>query len=248
LLALYKKAIEVTAIQKKKPELVRLDEWLWKDLSESVKSRSPAHLTKEELSDLMRWKLIRGKFRPLQGLVDSNSAVAVEAATAKAMKCLSQRQWKASLKELCVLKGIGVATASAIVALFCPDECAFMADEVIETTCPRRDYTLAVYCVLQQSLATRQHQLQLLVLAENEAEAASSSSGGGQGSKRKCGVEAGAALVGGLSCEDMGKALWTAAVLSVHEPALYGRTLGPDAAGGAHQQEEPDSGHKRQKL
>ena len=241
-LAKYNAAVELTGKQKSKPELVRLDDWLWNQLPGDVRSRSPAHLTHSELSDLMRWKLIRGKFRPLQGLVDSNSAASVVSATTKAMKCLDQGQWKAGLKELCALKGIGVATASAIAALFSPETCAFMADEVIETTCPRRDYTLPVYCVLQEGLMVKDRRLKSLRDSSVDV-------GGSGGGKRKNISDADPEAC--LTCEDLGKALWAVAVLSVQAPDIYGSVVADSTGSEPAAQTQPQpqaTGRKKQKV
>ena len=180
----YTVAVKAVAKQKKKPQLIQLDEWLWDTLPEIVKGRSPQHLLHSELSDIMRWKLIRGKMRPLQGLVDSNSPQSVIEASTKAIELLESEDWRGAINELCVLKGIGVATASVIVAALHPSHCAFMADEVIDATCPKRDYTLSIYTLMLDALSAKQREL-----------------------SHQPGCS--------LSCERIGKALWTVATLSV---------------------------------
>ena len=39
----------------------------------AINGRQQAHITLAELSRVMKWKLTRGKMRPLQKLVDGNS-------------------------------------------------------------------------------------------------------------------------------------------------------------------------------
>ena len=126
----YNEAVKLVSDNKKKPELIQLDKWLWNDLKTNVYDRykkEPENgyfLTKVELSNIMKWKLIRGQFRPLQKLVDSNSEDLVMSCTGKALNILCNPNnkkygdWKEALKELTVLKGIGVATASIILAVF----------------------------------------------------------------------------------------------------------------------------------
>ncbi|KAK3090723.1 hypothetical protein FSP39_014102 [Pinctada imbricata] len=76
----------------------------------------------------MKWKLSRGKFRPrLQQLVESNSEEEVESASKKAFKKLPNL--KSAISELTVLKAVGPATASAVLAAGSPKHAAFMADE-----------------------------------------------------------------------------------------------------------------------
>uniref|UniRef100_A0A7S2L4Q6 Uncharacterized protein n=1 Tax=Leptocylindrus danicus TaxID=163516 RepID=A0A7S2L4Q6_9STRA len=50
-----------------------------------------------------------------------------------------------SIKAITKLKGIGPATASAVLCLYRPDIFCFMDDEVIETFCDKRVYTLKAY-------------------------------------------------------------------------------------------------------
>ena len=52
---------------------------------------------------------------------------------------------KEALGELTQLKGVGPATATAVLCRYRPDLFCYMYDEVIDTFEPKRDYTLAVY-------------------------------------------------------------------------------------------------------
>ena len=82
---------------------------------EAVKARTPPHFTLKELSSIMAWKLLRGKFRPLQKLCDSNAPDVVISASTAAFKCAnidgSKSDWKGAMKALTTLKAIGEATA-----------------------------------------------------------------------------------------------------------------------------------------
>ena len=207
----YQNAISLIACQKKKPELLALDIWLWKSFVSDVKSRIPEHFTLVELSSVMKWKLIRGKFRPLQALVDSNSNISVINASTNALLSIKKNNWKDALKELCVLKGIGVATASTILACFIPEQCAFMADEVIETCVPKRDYTLPIYIEMIEKLTIKCVQLNNIinntyVIIENKAI--------DQNGNTKANDTVAPLTL--FTVEDIGKALWSAAVLFVH--------------------------------
>lgn len=217
--AAYKDAVKLVSTQKKKNELIALDEWLWKDLKNDVYDRyklQPSegyYLTKEELSKIMTWKLIRGKFRPLQKLVDSNSSESVKSYSNKALTILcseenkNNRNWKAALKELNNLKGIGVATSSAILSIFAPDMCPFMADEVIDTVyCGKRDYTLPVYVSIQSSLIEKMH-----ILNGHVRELSNEHSG-----NHKWDVEM------------IGKALWTAAIFSAFDISIDNKRVSND--------------------
>lgn len=166
----YDRTIEFISVNKQKIELIELNKWLWKDLKNSVYERyrqNPSngyYLTKIELSNIMKWKLMRGKFRPLQKLVDSNSEDSVKLCTNKALNilCNDNTKWKESLKELMILRGIGVATASIILSIFSPEYCAFMSDELINLFYNGKNpYTVTVYKDIQSKLLEKINSINL---------------------------------------------------------------------------------------
>uniref|UniRef100_A0A8C6XEN6 Uncharacterized protein n=1 Tax=Naja naja TaxID=35670 RepID=A0A8C6XEN6_NAJNA len=129
ILNIYQDVIETMGSKKKK--LIALDQWYQEELPELLAGREEKYLTKEELLKVMEWKLTRGKFRPhLQQLVAANPSKMVEEHTRKAFHRLPDAE--AAVKELNELKGIGPATASAILTAGAPEIAAFMADEVME--------------------------------------------------------------------------------------------------------------------
>ena len=102
----YEDAVRKVANDKKKPSLLILDKYWQQQLREDILSRSPSsHLKLDELSKVMQWKLMRGKARPLQKLVDSNSPTLVISASTKAFEQLALGHWKKAMEELCALKG-----------------------------------------------------------------------------------------------------------------------------------------------
>ncbi|XP_063285108.1 uncharacterized protein LOC134571007 [Pelobates fuscus] len=122
----------VSAKGVKQKKLLVLDKWYQEELPSSVASRPQKFLYLEELIKLMEWKLLRGKFRPrLQQLVSTNPAETVESCTRKAFQLLPDVS--GAINELCQLKAIGPATASAILAAGSPELTAFMADEAVES-------------------------------------------------------------------------------------------------------------------
>lgn len=145
-----------------KPDLVSLDQFYRVKLPSLLHDRDPnPYLTTSELSQLMKWKLSRGKWRyypspslslyildaclisrfkllfcsitvvwrpRLLDFVSSLEDSVVKSASEKAFKSLPDIS--KAVKELTVLKGVGPATASAVLAAYAPDIVPFMSDEV----------------------------------------------------------------------------------------------------------------------
>ncbi|GFP84414.1 hypothetical protein PHJA_000585200 [Phtheirospermum japonicum] len=78
----------------------------------------------------MEWKLARGKWRPrLLSFFSSLNDAVVRDASGKAFASLPDVS--KAMGELTILKGVGPATASAVLATYAPDVVPFMSDEVI---------------------------------------------------------------------------------------------------------------------
>jgi hypothetical protein len=153
----YGDAISAIAAKKKNLALQSMDNFWRNEFAPLVKEKG--HFTLAELSRIMAWKLARGKFRPLQKLCDSNAEAAVIERSTEAVQALKKRDWKGAMGKLTTLKAIGEATASALLAPLAPDVCPFMADEVLEVTYGKRDYTAKAYGVMREQLVAKGEQL-----------------------------------------------------------------------------------------
>jgi hypothetical protein len=140
--------------------LVALDHWVHEELPSAVRARDPWRLTHEELLRLVRWKMGRGVWRAnnLQ-LAAGNAPDAVEAATAQALAAAAAvslpsvagapdardagptgqagaraagpaAELLAPVRALAGLRGIGAATASAVLAAVYPERYPFLEDVV----------------------------------------------------------------------------------------------------------------------
>ncbi|KAJ6593397.1 hypothetical protein B0H19DRAFT_1090180 [Mycena capillaripes] len=102
----------------------------------------------------MKWKLSRGKSRPtLLGLVAANPAALVLQSTSAALKAVQDAnddldRALLALPDACKMKGVGAATASALLTLQSPHLLPFMSDEAAAFFAPtlgQIKYTDAFY-------------------------------------------------------------------------------------------------------
>ncbi|CAG2101048.1 unnamed protein product [Medioppia subpectinata] len=130
-------------------ELIKLDNWYQEHLPQKIHSRKDPHIIHEELVQIAKWKLMRGKYRPkLLDLVRINTELAVLTISKKAFrKMYHQKNLSQAINALITLKGIGPATASAVLSAAYPEQAPFMADECMLSTpgVEANDYTLAEY-------------------------------------------------------------------------------------------------------
>ena len=117
---------------------------------------------------MVNWKLTRGKFRPLMGQVRRNSEETVKAATSSALtecEALEQSPPVSQLRSIvqnlsAALKGVGPATASALVAHVRPQDFPFMADEALEGVGLERKYTLPHYFAFREKLFDKREEVE----------------------------------------------------------------------------------------
>jgi hypothetical protein len=154
ILSLYKDVLKLKAEQRSTKkggpeELIKLDTWFQEQLPKLIHSRKDPHIIHEELVQITKWKLMRGKFRPrLLDLVRINTETAVLQTSKKAFrKVYHAKNLSQAIGALVTLKGIGPATASAVLAAAYPEHAPFMADECMLSTpgVEATDYTLAEY-------------------------------------------------------------------------------------------------------
>ncbi|XP_023872656.2 uncharacterized protein LOC111985245 [Quercus suber] len=148
-----------------KPNLISFDDFNRHQLPPILRSRNPnPYITTAELSKLMQWKLTRGKWRPrLLDFVSSLDEAVVKSASENAFQSLPDVS--KAVSELTVLKGVGPATASAVLAAYAPDVAPFMSDEAMVAALGNsKDYSLKQYLLFANKLQTKAKELS----SENE--------------------------------------------------------------------------------
>ncbi|KAL8492182.1 hypothetical protein ACS0TY_023712 [Phlomoides rotata] len=139
-----------------KPNLITLDDYYRKELPNLLHHRDPdPYITTDELSRLMEWKLGRGKWRPrLLAFVSSLNDAVVTDASRKAFASLPDVS--KAISELTVLKGVGPATASAVLAAYAPDLAPFMSDEaMVAVLGDSKDYSLKRYVAFVEKMQAK---------------------------------------------------------------------------------------------
>ncbi|HKO15974.1 MAG TPA: hypothetical protein VJU87_07025 [Gemmatimonadaceae bacterium] len=140
--------------------LAELDAWYREELPHVVATRRPPHATHAELVRLTEWKMARGIWRaPNLVLVRGNDPEEVARASAEAL-ALSPHP-RAPIARLAELKGVGPATASALMAAMQPERYPFF-DELVAAQVPALGtlaWTLGFYVKYAEALRARAERL-----------------------------------------------------------------------------------------
>jgi len=114
--------------------LEELDAWYRRELPGVLASRDPAYITRDELEQVTKWKMKRGVWRERNRLlVVSNPAAGVRKTAQAALRAVPDPRVPIAL--LSELKGVGPATASAVLAAYRPDIYPFF-DELVAAQIP----------------------------------------------------------------------------------------------------------------
>jgi hypothetical protein len=123
-------------------QLEELDPVRYKKIPETLRKRGKqegggSSLVKEEVMELVKWKLSHGKFRPnLMNLVSKNSGEVIQEST---MKAFAEKDTVKALDLLTKLSGIGPATASLLLSVNNPEAVPFFSDEMFRFSQLSRD-------------------------------------------------------------------------------------------------------------
>lgn len=154
-------------------KVYELEQWYQKDLPGIMKSQQ--YLTKEQGIKLIQWKGKRGKFRPaLVKYAKEQDDVALREASKEAYdilsnqkdgECMDTSRVMEALGTLTKLRGIGPATASAILSAM-DDRVPFMSDEALLVCLGKREYTVQAYRRLVECIQDKYNEI---TAASNES-------------------------------------------------------------------------------
>lgn len=124
-LARYDSVIEAQDVAK----LPARERWYRDELPGLISARKPQHVTLPELVQITEWKMSRGTWRaPNLILVQSNPAAKVKSVSSAALALVPDP--KQPIAALTELKGVGPATASALLAAAAPRHYPFFDEDV----------------------------------------------------------------------------------------------------------------------
>lgn len=127
-----------------------LDNWcenLGKKLRETEEDRC---ISSDDLTEIVQWKFAKGKSRPgLWKHLRANTPSDVKRHSSSSFVKADKGDVRGAIEDMSNLKGVGPATASAVLSFYKPEVFLFMDDEVIEclNNAPRK-YTLTIYLIL----------------------------------------------------------------------------------------------------
>lgn len=119
-----------------------------------TRKKEDAFCTCQDLYTIIEWKFATGKPRPLWKHIKSNSEETVRKVSKDAFDLIHKAKCDDknlntvignAVDVLSQLKGIGPASASAVLSLFRPDLMVFMYDEILDCFLGERKYTTAAY-------------------------------------------------------------------------------------------------------
>ncbi len=141
-------------------KLAERDRWYHEELPRAIAARTPAYVTLDELVRATEWKMSRGEWRARNlVLLRGNEPEAVTAMSAAALAHIPHPT--KPISTLAKLRGVGPATASAVVAAAAPDLYPFF-DELVAAQLPELGkvaWTLGYYSRYADALRARAEKL-----------------------------------------------------------------------------------------
>ncbi len=136
--------------------LPELDRWYRDELPELIRTRRAPHVTHDEMVRVTEWKMARGVWRaPNLVLVRGNAPGLVTETSTAALATIPHP--RAPIAAMAKLRGVGPATASAVVAALAPETYPFFDELVAEQvpSLPKVAWTLGYYLRYADALRGR---------------------------------------------------------------------------------------------
>lgn len=147
-----------------KERLLELEMWYQEELPKSLESKDM--VDKQQLIKIVDWKLTRGKWRPRlldfaknadeQQVIDASSRAFTT--LRNSVDIIEENQLKEALNHLIELKGVGPATATAILSAK-NSSIPFMSDEALLAVFSKKEYTLNYAIKLTAALQKKAKEL-----------------------------------------------------------------------------------------
>jgi len=153
LLKTYNKVIETIATtNNKKKDLINLEKVYSETYVANVNSRTPKYITKEDLVNVMKWKLTRGEMRgPLLKKIQENTPENVISISKTAFALMEQNEDVLAIKKLCELNAVGPVTATALLCKFY-DRIPYLDDHTLSVCLGSHKYTMKAFKDVQLML------------------------------------------------------------------------------------------------
>ena len=135
----------------KKNNIIELENIYRNSYVTTINNRTPKYLIKDDLINVMEWKLARGKYRPLLKLLKTNTEDEIINISTSAFKLVEDNKDILAIKKLSELKAVGPATATAILCQFYP-RIPFMDDFTLEKIIGKKEYSIKGFIELQNKL------------------------------------------------------------------------------------------------
>jgi len=129
-----------------------LNDWAENFGAEMREKKKDKFITTDDLEKIVEWKFKKGKARPgLWKYLKSNSSTSIQEYSRASFERADKNDVEGSITEMTKPKGVGAATASAILSFYKPELFVFMDDEVIECLHKGpRAYTQNIYLAINE--------------------------------------------------------------------------------------------------
>jgi hypothetical protein len=142
----YNKVIDsIATTNNKKKDLINLEKVYSETYVTNVNSRNHKYFTKEDLINVMKWKLTLGEMRgPLLKKIQENTPENVISTSKEAFALMEQNEDIKAIKKLCELNAVGPVTATALLCKFY-ERIPYLDDHTLMVCLGSHKYTMKAF-------------------------------------------------------------------------------------------------------